>query len=151
MDQRNLISSLVFLLLAVSLLVASLGMGTGFPNNPQAGFMPFGVGLLMMVFSLVLFVMAFRTPSAAVSWADLWRTRNWPKNVMVAAALVVYMAVLPLAGFLIATFVLMTVLFRLNILKLRTAALGAAISVAFIYGLFHFILKTPLPRGMGGF
>ena len=151
MDQRNLISSIIWFLLAAFVVIISLGLEVGALNNPQAGFMPFWTGLLIIIFSLVLFAMTYRKRSVAVRWVDLWHKVSWRKIVVVAACLAIYAVVLPWAGYLIATGVLMTLLFRLSSMKIWTAAFSAALSVGFSYGLFHFILKTPLPRGIWGF
>jgi len=151
MEQRNIISSMIFFLLAVFVLILSLNLGIGSWSNPQAGFMPFWTSLLVIIFSVILFGMSYRNKAIAVRFADLWHQVSWQKMVMTVAGLAVYSAVLPQAGYLIATAVLMTILFRLSSMKIRAAAFSAALSVGFSYGLFHFILKTPLPRGIWGF
>lgn len=151
MDQRNLISSLILFLLAVFVLIRSLGLGIGSLNNPQGGFMPFCSSLLIIFFCLILFVMTFRKKTITTRWTDLWRHVQWQKSVLVVAALAVYIALLPWGGYLIATVVLMTVLFGLSSLKIWPALLGGILSVGITYGLFHFLLKTPLPRGIWGF
>ncbi len=151
MDQRNLISSMFFFLLASILLITSLGLGVGSPANPQTGFMPFLISVLLLVFSLMLFVSAYQDRSVSVRLAALWRHIHWPKNVIALVFLSIYLLALPLAGYLIATGLLMTALLLLNSIKLRTSALTAALAVLVSYGLFHFIVKTPLPRGIWGF
>ncbi len=151
MDQRNTISSIVFFLLAAFVLITSLGLGIGSLHNPQTGFMPFWASLLIFVFSLTLFVLTYLNRSIAVRWADLWRHVRWQKNVLAAAALSLYVLVLPSAGYLIATTILMFALFQLGSMKIRTAALASFLSVVLSYGLFSFLLKTPLPRGILGF
>ena len=52
MDQRNMISSMVLFLLAAIVLITSFSLGIGSLNNPQAGFLPFWTGLLIIIFSL---------------------------------------------------------------------------------------------------
>jgi archaellum biogenesis protein FlaJ (TadC family) len=82
---------------------------------------------------------------------EAWRPVRWSKNAAVLAVLAVYVALLPYAGFLIATFLLMSVLFRLNALTVKAALLAACLSSGLAYGLFYLLLKTPLPRGIWGF
>jgi putative tricarboxylic transport membrane protein len=146
-----MISSLILFLLAAFVLVTSLGLGIGSVSNPQSGFMPFWISLLMLAFSLILFGMAYQNRSIKVPWADLWRKLHWQKSILAAAFLVVYIFLLPWAGYLIATGVLMIVLFRLTSMKAWTAVVGAVLAVGFSYGLFSLILKTPLPRGIWSF
>jgi putative tricarboxylic transport membrane protein len=151
MDQRNMISSIVFFLLAAFVLMTSLGLGIGQLNNPQTGFMPFGASLLLIIFSLILFGTTYRNRAVSFRFADLWHTIHWQKNLMAVTALAVYCLALPSIGYLIATSILMIILFGLGGMKIWTAALGSVLSVFFSYGLFQFILKTPLPRGIWGF
>lgn len=151
MDQRNLISSVILFLLAAFVLIMSLSLGIGSLNNPQAGFMPFWAGLLIILFSIILFVMTCRNRTMAVGWTDLWHKFSWRKIVMTAIFLAGYVIVLPWAGYLTATGVLMTILFRMSSMKIWTAAFSAALSVGLSYGLFQFIMKTPLPRSIWGF
>jgi len=150
-DQRNMISSLIFFMLAVFVLATSLGLGIGSVSNPQSGFMPFCISLLMLAFSLILFGMAYQDRSVRVRWADLWHKLRWQRSVLAAAFLVVYILLLPRAGYLMATGVLMIALFRLTSMKAWRAVVGAVLAVGFSYGLFSFILKTPLPRGIWSF
>ena len=151
MDQRNMISSVVFFLLAAIVLITSFGLGIGSLNNPQAGFMPFWTGLLIIIFSLILFGITYVNKAISVRWADLWRNVHWQKNIMAVIALAIYGLALPFLGYLIATSILMMILFCLGGMKIWTSALGSVLSVFLSYGLFQIFLKTPLPRGIWGF
>lgn len=151
MDQRNLISSMIIFLLGTFVLIISTGLGIGSLSNPQPGFMPFWVSMLLIVFSLILFGGAYIDHSVAVRCKDLWHKIHWQKNLVAMAALLLYAVLLPLAGYLITTSVLMLILFKLGAMKTWTALLGATLSVGFTYGLFYFLLKTPLPRSIWGF
>lgn len=151
MDQRNAISSMIFFLLAALILIASLGLGIGSLSNPQTGFMPFFTSLLLILFSLALFSRACTNRSITVRWADLWRNVRWQKSVRAASAVLVYVLVLPSAGYLIATTILMFALFKISSMKTRTAVIASFLSVFLSFGLFAFLLKTPLPRGILGF
>ncbi|MEE9913308.1 MAG: tripartite tricarboxylate transporter TctB family protein [Deltaproteobacteria bacterium] len=151
MDQRNLISSVIFFLLAAFILILSVGLGIGSLSSPQSGFMPFWASMLIMLFSLLVLVTSYFDRSFAVRWQDLWHNIVWQKSMIAAAGLAVYTVLLPWAGYPAATGILMIVLFRLNAITIRRAVLGAALSVGVTYGLFHFLLKIPLPRGIWGF
>jgi hypothetical protein len=150
MDQRNMISSMVFFLLAAIVLITSVGLGIGSLHNPQAGFMPFWTGLLILIFSLILFGITYVNKAISVRWADLWRNVHWQKNIMAVIALAIYGLALPSLGYLIATSILMMILFCLGGMKVWTSAFSSLLSVFLSYGLFQFILKTPLPRGILG-
>lgn len=151
MDQRNMISSMVFFLLAAFALITSLSLGIGSLHNPQTGFMPFWTSLLILLFSLILFGLTYSNRSVAVRWADLWRPVRWQRSVLAALAMSIYVLVLPSAGYLIATTILMFALFKLGSMKNWTAVIASFLSVLLTFGLFSFLLKTPLPRGILGF
>lgn len=151
MDQRNMISGMVFFLLAALVLIASLGLGIGSAGNPQSGFMPFWISVLLLAFSLILFGMAYRDRSIKVRWVDLWHKLHWQKSLLAAVFLAAYIFALPWAGYLMATSVLMLALFRLTAMRAWAVLTGAVLAVGCSYGLFSLILKTPLPRGIWGF
>ncbi len=151
MDNRNLISSMVFLGLSAFVLITSVVLGIGYLTNPQAGFMPFWTSLMIIVFSLILLGQTFANRSVAVRWADIWSHVHWQKSVMAAAALSVYVMILPVIGYLTATGILMMILFKLSSMKIAAAALASVLAVILSYGLFSFLLNMPLPRGLLGF
>ncbi len=151
MDIRNLIGGSVCFALAAFVLTHALGMGIGTLYNPEAGFMPGLVGLLILLFSLILFAQAMRDRSRRVRLNDVWETPGWKKALLVAAALGLYTMVLSPLGYVAATFSLMTVLFLINRIRWWTALAGAAGLTASTWGLFTILLKTPLPQGVWGF
>ena len=151
MDQRNLISSIVFFCLATFVLITSIGLGIGRLNNPQPGFLLFWISLLSILFSLILSGIAYRNQTISVRIAHLWHNVRWEKNACAVAALAVYVLLLPSLGYLIATSLLMIILFRLGAMKIRAAVLSSLLSTGFSYWLFSIILKTPLPHGLWGF
>ncbi|MBP7342920.1 MAG: hypothetical protein GXY72_10655 [Deltaproteobacteria bacterium] len=151
MNQRDLAGSLFFLALASIVLVLSVLQGIGTLGHPGAWFVPSVTCVLMIFFALAGLVSAVRGRSGAACVAEAWRPVRWRKNAAVLAALAVYVALLPYAGFLAATFLLMSVLFRLNALTVKAALLAACLSSGLAYGLFYLLLKTPLPRGIWGF
>jgi hypothetical protein len=65
----------------------------------------------------------------------------------VIAALTLYCLTLAKLGYLLATFGLMIVLFRLGKMRPWAMVIGAMIASLSSYGLFAFLLGTPLPRG----
>ncbi|MFO7570206.1 MAG: tripartite tricarboxylate transporter TctB family protein [Smithellaceae bacterium] len=150
MDIRNLISSMLIFFFAACVVIVSLGLGIGSVRNPQAGFMPFWISVGLVFFSLLLFAFAYRDKAVSVRWADLWHRLNWQKNMVVVAALVVYVLVLEKLGYLIATFALMLILFFLCRVRFWAVLAGSLACVLLSYGLFHLLLKTPLPRGILG-
>ncbi len=151
MDNRNLVSCIVFLGLSAFVAVSSIGLGIGHLTNPQAGFMPFWTSLLIIVFSLILLGLTFANRSSQEHRVDIWSHVHWHKSMLAAGALCVYVFLLPVIGYLAATSILMLALFKLSSMKILPAALASLFTVILSYGLFSFILNTPLPRGILGF
>ena len=151
MDNRNLVSCIVFLGLSAFVAVSSIGLGIGHLTNPRAGFMPFWTSLLIIVFSLILLGLTFANRSCQEHRVDIWSHVHWHKSMLAAGALCVYVFLLPVIGYLAATSILMLALFKLSSMKSMPAALASLFTVILSYGLFSFILNTPLPRGTLGF
>jgi len=151
MDNRNLISCIVFLGLSAFVAVSSIGLGIGHLTNPRAGFMPFWTSLLVIVFSLILFGQTFANRSDQTRRVDIWSHVQWQKSLLAACALCVYVFILPVIGYLPSTSLLMLALFKLSSMKILPAALASLLAVILSYGLFSYILNTPLPRGTLGF
>lgn len=151
MDNRNWISCVVFLGLSAFVAVSSIGLGIGRLTNPQAGFMPFWTSLLIVVFCLILFCQAFVNRSGQAGRGDSWSHIHWHKSMLAAVALCVYVLLLPAIGYFAATSILMLALFKLGSMKILPAVLASLLTVILSYGLFSYILNTPLPRGMLGF
>ena len=103
-------SSLFWLLLAIFICIQSLRMGIGTPRNPGMGFMTFGSSVLLGILSLAIFFQTFLKNEAAGTTPTL-SFLGWKKMIFVVIALSVYSALLPILGYLIATFLLMSFLF----------------------------------------
>jgi Tripartite tricarboxylate transporter TctB family len=151
MDQRNIISSIFFLLLAVFVTIRSLGLGIGQLLNPRPGFLPFWSSLFLIIFCLILFWINYFNKDEKTHLANLWRNLNWRKNIIVVSALIIYCLALSKIGYLVATFALMAVLFSLSGMKTWAVIISSLLSVILSYGLFHYLLKTPLPRAIWAF
>jgi len=59
--------------------------------------------------------------------------------------------VLPILGYIAATFSLMVALFSVGKIKLPLAVPGALLASLLTFVLFDWFLKMPLPRGIFGF
>ncbi len=142
---------MVFLGLSAFVAISSIGLGIGRLTNPQAGFMPFWTSLLIILFTLILLSRTVADRSGQPGRTDSWSHVRWHKSMLAAGALCVYVFLLPVIGYLAATGILMLALFKLSSMKILPAALASLLTVILSYGLFSFILNTPLPRGMLGF
>ncbi len=151
MGKKEIISSVLWLCIAIAVLIASIRLGIGPFNNPGPGFLAFCAGLLLAVLSGALIVAGLKGKEQSAPLSELWKDRNWNIPLLVVAALVLYCLVLPGLGFLTATFALLAVLFALNKINPWLTISGALLITISSFVLFDFLLKMPLPRGFFGF
>ncbi len=103
-------SSIFCFLLAAYACLGSLRVGIGTVGSPEMGFMMFGASLLLGLFSAILFLRTLFQPTGA-GGAPLFAGRLWKRVLSVLAALLIYSKLMPAAGYLASTFLLMTFLF----------------------------------------
>jgi putative tricarboxylic transport membrane protein len=151
MLRKDLISSLFWIASGALIILGSLRLPLGGPQNPGPGFLPFLVGVLMLILSVALLVRSVhfkggkRTEPAAVSSKSF-------KLIGTAAALFLFAFAFPHLGFLITTIPLMIFLSRvIGELNWRVSlAIGFLTSLA-MYALFKTWLKVQFPVGPWGF
>jgi putative tricarboxylic transport membrane protein len=151
MDKRDMVSGSVLLFISIFVLVASLRLDLGPYQSPGPGFIPFWSSVLLGLFTCLLLGGRLMKKAVPVGLGSLWQDRNRGMTIIVAAVLVVYCLALPKLGYLLATFGLMLVLFRLGKMKFWVVIPCSLLTVLFTYGLFDWLLKMPLPRGIFGF
>ena len=103
-------SSLFWLLFSAVFSVESLHLGIGKLHAPGAGFMAFGTSGLLGILSLILLLQSI-SKKEATHVKPIFTGTHWKKAILVLIALLIYSKVLPFAGFLISTFLLMGFLF----------------------------------------
>lgn len=103
-------TSLFWLVLSVVVCIESLRLGIGTIRNPGMGFMPFGTSGLLGILSVCLFVQTIvrkdRSEIKSIFLGTLWK-----RVILVLIALLIYSRLLPLTGYLISTFLVMSFLF----------------------------------------
>ncbi len=141
-------SSFFWLLVSLSVLIESLRLGIGTVQNPGMGFMPFGASGILGILALFLFLQAsFRRETAAA----LVVGKFWKRVLFVIFILVLYARVMPLLGYLISTFVMMTIFFW--VLERKRAWLGfvfSLLSTFITYIVFSKWLHCQFPDGLFG-
>jgi len=134
-----------FFLFAFSLFVLweSLRVGLGTLNKPGSGFLPFCAGVILASLSLMLVYQG-------------WGLRKSQKPlslrvILALASLFVYSLVLETLGFMVATFLLVGIFFRLGERRRWWVLLGMSVSVALLtYLIFGVLLQVYFPRGFLG-
>jgi len=143
--------SLFWLFVAIIVAVASFRLGLGTIRTPSIGFMPFGAAVLLGLLSLTSFLQALSKGRVA-DRPPLFRGMLWHRVALVFAALFAYAQLIPLGGYNITTFFLMTFLFwivgRQPVWKV---ALYALLATGTTYYVFSKWLNCQFPTGPLGF
>lgn len=145
---QDRIAGLIFLIVSASVMVESARLSFGDIRNPGPGFVPFFLGLLMAILSIFLFAVPEPRPGVE----DLWKARERAMNILyVFVALMIYLLAFKLIGFFIATFLLMTCLFKIAGEKgYRRGILISLVTMVVLYLFFYKLLNIPFPRGILG-
>jgi putative tricarboxylic transport membrane protein len=149
----DLRSGLFWLLLSIAVITESLRMGIGTVQNPGMGFMSFWAGGLLAILSLGLLVGTILKKRRGGNEAALTGAGR-KKALFVLGALVVYAVIMPVVGYLIGTFLLMTFLYwfadptgmRWFLWCLVLSFLTTAVS----YYVFSVLLNCQFPPGVLG-
>lgn len=144
-------SSLFWLFVAIVVSVGAFRLGLGNFRVPRIGFMPFGAGVLLGLLSIVSFLQAVAKEKTAKS-SPLFRGTLWLRVVFAFAALLAYAQAVPLGGYNITTFLLMTFLFWLvERQKVWKVVVYALLTTAITYYVFSKGLNCQFPVGPLGF
>jgi hypothetical protein len=143
---RDLISSLFWLAFSAFVCTEGVRLKLGEFQRPGPGFFPFWAGLVLGVLSLIHLVNSVKKKES-ISFSGV----RWPTLLMVAGAILVYFLCLEKVGFMIATFLLLFLLFRLEKKRWTLATLWSSVATTAAYAFFQLLLQTQLPAGLLGF
>ena len=144
-------SSLFWLLVSILVFAESIRIGVGTVQNPGMGFMTFGASGILGVLSLVLFFQA-SLPKEDVPHKPLFAGRMWRRVLFVLLALTIYARVMPILGYLISTFLLMSLLFWiLERRRIGFVLLYALVATFSTHLVFSKWLNCQFPHGLFGF
>jgi putative tricarboxylic transport membrane protein len=144
-------SSLFWLLLGIGIAISSLRYGLGTFHEPGPGFTTFFAGSILSFLSLLLFLFSFKNRAAGDRLRELWAGLETGKVFYAVLLLGVYTLLLRPVGFLIATFLLLFLLFRIKATyRLWTIFLLSFLVTAGAYLVFEVWLQVQLPKGILG-
>lgn len=140
------LSSTGFLILAALVMIESLRLKLDNIHNPGPGFMPFFLGLVLAILSLLSIFSPDQRPKASAFWNDWEKGRN---IFYIFIGLVFYVLLLKKLGFYLDTSLLMVFLFRFSGEKSYPKILAFSLAtVCAIYIIFHRLLFIPFPQGL---
>ncbi len=124
-------------------------MGLGEIHHPGPGFMPFYVGIILLIISFSLLARyLLQKGYRAKTGEEQKDARNVTKIVIAIASLVAYGVFLERLGFLVATFLLVGILFRTaGVKRYHFIVLGTILTVVISYILFT-SLGLKFPKGV---
>jgi putative tricarboxylic transport membrane protein len=143
-------SSLFWLVVSGLICFHALQLGVGTLSDPGSGFVFLFAGLVIGIFSFLIFIVSIRGRNEGVS--SPFKNVHWGKFMLALFYILLYGVFLERLGFLLSTFLLLGLLLRTIESKRWYVILMVALGGAWgTYGIFELWLHTRLPRGIFGF
>ena len=143
---------LIWIVLGVSLGIASIALRLGDFRNPGPGFMPFIAGVFLAAFGIILAVQVGSKEiekDRTFMIKRLWSSWNHRELVFTLLALIGYILLLTPLGFIFTTFLFLFFLFKISDPKRWFLPLSSSLSLTvFTYLIFAIWLKCQFPRGI---
>jgi hypothetical protein len=144
-------SSLFWLLVSISVFIESVRLGIGTLNNPGRGFLTFGASGILGILSLILLLRASLLKEERKREIP-FVGKFWTRVLFVLIILFLYARIMPVMGYLISTFLLMTALFWvLERRKIVFVLFSSILSTLVTYLIFSKWLNCQFPGGLFGF
>jgi len=144
-------SSLFWLVVGIGIAISSLKYGFGTLHEPGPGFITFFAGTILIILSLALFLSSFWDHKDRIGFHNLWAGLEPGKVLYVIVLLIAYTFLLKPMGFLISTFILLFLLFRVKgTYRFKTIFLISFLVTVGSYIIFEIWLKAQLPKGILG-
>ena len=152
MRRREITSSLFWMIIGLILTVWSATYPLGNLAQPGTGFLPLGLGALLLIFSTVLLVRAFKMAAAKEEKEKVrMLPERWPSLATTVLVLIACVFLFEKVGYLLIFFVIALVLPLLaGQITLKRSFIFAVLSAAGVYIIFVWLLKQPLPTGFLG-
>lgn len=126
----------------------SLPMGYYTKMGPGPGFFPIWISGIIIVLSIIFIGMSLK--EAGVLFGDIIpKGRDLVNNLSVLAAVIVFMLIVNIAGFITACTVLMFMILGLQY-KWHLALGISIVTAVVLFATFQFVLDIPLPVNMFG-
>jgi putative tricarboxylic transport membrane protein len=152
MRRADQITGIIVLIFSLAVMEGSRRMPPSATFGPGAGFLPFWLGVLMAVLSILLIITASRQPGGTPGRSPLPNRRAAIAIAATVAGLAAFIVLVEPLGFLLATALLTAFLLRVvERERWRTTALVAAGNAVGLYVIFQILLGVNLPKNMLGF
>jgi len=143
------IADVIFIIVAIVACLNGAKYGLGSHVNPGPGAMPFLFGIALGAFSLFDLLSGFRKGKSNIKDSDVWGDTDWKKVGITTISLVMYAGLFNMLGFLLGTFSLCLVLYRVVEQSSFVKAVIPSILISVLsYIFFKIWFGLPLPSGM---
>jgi putative tricarboxylic transport membrane protein len=150
MKSREVVPVFFFAGIGVFVIWSAWGQGVGSFFSPGAGLMPFclGIGLTSVSLLLIFLSLKGKVRPSQTSWGKIY----WGRVASVIVTLLVYALLLERLGYLIATAILLFLLFTLAGSKRSAAVISSVLTVIvtyFFFTYFGLVFPAGLLRYLG--
>lgn len=150
MKKTYIIANVFWLVLSVAVCLESWRLDVGGLHTPGPGFLPFYAAILLGVLALISLIQTLKKTEGPAT--GIWGGVRWFKLVFMLASLFIYVLLLNLLGFVLATFLLLLVLFRvIEPYGWKMVLISSLLTITGTYFFFVVLLESRLPRGLLGF
>jgi len=147
--RADTVTAALMLAVAGYIIHQGIDLEVGDTSNPGSGFILFWTGLFMAALSACVLIQSLLPSGDRTGVIEVFAGLRWGKIVYVTALLVVYTFVLPILGFIIATIILLLVLFKtVEPQSWTVAIIGSVLTTLSAWLVFVHWLGTQLPSGM---
>jgi len=150
MRKSNRIQAILWALFGLYIMYEGFGLKLGTARAPKPGFMIFWMGVVIVILSALFFIETFTIPMQ--KHIALGRGTRWFRGVKLMAALILYVTVFQVLGFIVSTFLLLVYMFKgLEPQSWGMALLLSTVTIAICYLVFGVFLELQFPPGLLGF
>jgi putative tricarboxylic transport membrane protein len=148
MKNRDLVSSIVFMVIGGIFMQESLRKTLIENGVPGAGFMPLMMSGILIILSLSVFISALCSKEQSTGLGLFPDRVNSRKLLFCVIAMIIYAIVMKFIGFFIATFILFLYIgWLIEPKKWRTASIVALFTTVISYLFFVRFMEVQLPTG----
>lgn len=152
MINSDQVSGFFWLAISIFVCIEASRLGIGDFHSQGPGFLPFLSGVMLSALSIILLVTSTLKKMEKRGIKNLWKGMSWGKVVLVLSLLLIYALLLPILGYLIATFGLIILLFGIvGKTKVWIKVVAGIITVLATYMVFCVWLEVQLPKGILSF
>lgn len=150
MKRTYVVVNIFWLVLSTAVCVESWSLKVGGVHNPGPGFLPFYTAILLGLLALISLLQTLKESEGSAS--EIWGGIQFGKLAILLGTLFLYVFLLERLGFLLGTFLLLLVLFRIvEPYGWKTILLSSLLTIGGMYLFFVILLESRLPRGFLGF